>query len=141
MHTLFPHLVGEGYTETSPATSDYNCIAWAAGATGAYWWPDEDFVGFWPEGVVREVTLEAFRTAFQSLGYAHSDDGALEPGFLKVAFYARDGKPTHAARQLSDGSWTSKLGCEIDVIHTLRGLEGPLYGQVAGFMKRAQPIS
>jgi len=57
--------------------------------------------------------------------------------FEKVAIYALDGEPTHAARQLSDGTWTSKLGKDIDITHTLRALEGSTYGQVAAYLKRA----
>ena len=53
-----------------------------------------------------------------------------------MAIYALQGKPTHAARQLGDGRWTSKLGKEVDITHTLVGLEGPVYGQVAAYLRR-----
>ena len=70
-------------------------------------------------------------------GYSVScDDGGLEPGHEKVALYVLDGKPTHAARQLPDGAWTSKLGRQIDIAHTVCALEGPAYGQIAVFLKR-----
>jgi hypothetical protein len=36
---VFPHLAVDGYVETSPATRRYNCIAWAAGHTEAWWCP------------------------------------------------------------------------------------------------------
>jgi hypothetical protein len=139
LNIVFPHLIEEGYRETSPATSRYNCIAWAVGATDAWWWPSPFAVHYWPEGVPREETLEAFVQAAATRGFVPAEDALLEPGFEKLAFYARDGKPTHAARQLSDGSWTSKLGKHVDISHTLRGVEGPVYGQVVGFMKRSLP--
>jgi len=139
LNLIFPHLADEGYVETSPATPSYNCIAWAAGQTDAWWWPSSMDVHYWPEGVPREETLEAFTLAFASLGFVPSECGDLEPGFEKVALYARDGKPTHAARQQADGAWTSKLGEWLDITHTLRGLEGPFYGRVAVFLKRALP--
>ena len=72
-----------------------------------------------------------------TVGFLPAEDAHLEPKFEKLAIYARDGKPTHAARQQPDGTWTSKLGKHIDINHTLRGLEGPVYGQVVAFMKRA----
>jgi hypothetical protein len=106
----FPYLEEEGFTETSPATPEYNCIAWAAGQTDVCWWPDEFQVGYWPDGVPRVVALGAFYQAFESIGYVRCADGQLEAGFEKIALYWLDGKPTHAARQLPDGSWTSKLG-------------------------------
>jgi hypothetical protein len=132
----FPNLAAEGYSETSPASEDYNCIAWAAGRDDDWWWPDPGFTSYWPEAAPRAETLAAFQATFALLGYDPCDDGRLESGFEKVAFYARDGKPKHAARQLPDGRWTSKLGQGVDISHTLRGLESRLYGEVAWFMKR-----
>jgi hypothetical protein len=88
--------------------------------------------------VVREETLAAFQEAFQSLGYAVCADEALELGFEKVALFAlADGFPTHAARQLGSGRWTSKLGELEDIEHALRDLEGVEYGTVVLVMKRA----
>jgi hypothetical protein len=136
LNSAFPHLADEGYVETSPATRRYNCIAWAAGHSDAWWWPSPLAVHYWPEEAPREETLEAFLRMFATLGFAHAEDGHFEPGFEKVALFTRDGKPTHAARQLIDGAWTSKLGEWLDVTHTLRGLEGPLYGVVAAFLRR-----
>jgi hypothetical protein len=132
----FPNLTSEGFSQTSPATEDYNCIAWAAGVRDDWWWPDPGFVSFWPDQVFRTETLAAFYAAFKFLGYENCADGQSEVGFEKVAFYLRNGKPTHAARQLPDGLWTSKLDSDIDIVHTLRGLEGPAYGQAVGFMRR-----
>ena len=44
------------------------------------------------------------------------------------------------ARQLAAGDWTSKLGKEEDLTHhTLKSLEGNLYGTVLKFMKRPAP--
>ena len=133
----FPDLETEGFQETSPGAKKYNCIAWAAGQHNQWWWPYDHPKYYWPEGVSRVVSLDAFLQAFASLGYQPCATGELEAGFEKVAIYALHGKPKHAARQLSDGQWTSKLGKDIDVTHTLRGLEGPMYGQVACYLKRA----
>ena len=132
----FPKLADEMYEATSPATSRYNCIAWAAGQTDQAWWPDPQAVGYWPADAPRAETLESFFLAFETIGYRRCDAGIHEADFEKVAFYALDGQPKHAARQLPDGKWTSKLGKSIDIIHSLRDLEGSVYGQVVGFMKR-----
>jgi hypothetical protein len=136
----FPALETEGYQETSPASWKYNCIAWAAGRQTEWWWPYQHPVYYWPEGQPREVSLDAFVRAFVALGYEMCENGELEVDCEKVAIYMLGGRPTHAARQLSDGRWTSKLGKDIDITHTLRGLEGPAYGQVAVFLKRAQGL-
>ena len=137
----FPRLAEEGFSETSSATPEYNCLAWAAGQTGQWWWPDSFGAYYWPEGLPREETIEAFVQAFATVGYVRCSGGELDAGHEKVALYARDGKPTHAARQLSDGKWTSKLGRQIDITHTLHGLDGPAYGQIAAFLKRPSPAT
>ena len=47
-----------------------------------------------------------------------------------------DGIPVHAARQLSTGKWTSKLGALEDIEHELDGLMGERYGKVGKILKR-----
>ena len=67
-------------------------------------------------------------------------DSSLEAGYEKIAIYVKDGIPTHAARQLGDGRWTSKLGKYEDIEHdSLDALNGDGYGEygrVALFMSR-----
>ncbi|MBU2521028.1 MAG: hypothetical protein KKD50_02235, partial [Proteobacteria bacterium] len=53
----FPKLQDGGYRITSLDTVDYNCIAWAAGDTEAWWWPDPLNMYYWPIGVSRAETL------------------------------------------------------------------------------------
>jgi hypothetical protein len=140
LEARFPGLRGTDYRVTSPATRDYNCVAWAAGDTAHWWWPDldpEDDAIFWPPGVALEETLGAFVAAFATLGYAPCAGEEPEPGFEKVALFARDGVPTHAARQLPDGRWTSKLGLREDIERELHAVSDELYGAVVLFLKRA----
>jgi hypothetical protein len=134
--TSFPDLARNGYHVTSPPDPVYNCIAWAAGITTTWWWPDPDGFDYWPPGVVRERTLAAFLQALATVGYAPCPDGSLEPGWEKVALYATDEGPAHAARQLGNGRWTSKLGPDDDIEHTLEGLVSPVYGAVVQFLRR-----
>ncbi|MGH6851236.1 MAG: DUF7689 domain-containing protein [Methylocella sp.] len=60
-----------------------------------------------------------------------------ELGFDKLALYILNGKPTHAARIIYDGIWTSKFGSDIDLSHSLAELNGPSYGSAARFFKKA----
>jgi hypothetical protein len=63
---------------------------------------------------------------------------ALEVGQQRIALYATaNGVPSHAARQLPDGRWTSKLGRWEDIEHRLPALEGESYGAVVQIMKRS----
>jgi hypothetical protein len=66
--------------------------------------------------------------------------------FEKIALYAdKNGLPSHAARQLPSGTWTSKLGPMEDIEHLmLEALEDAAgttsaYGKVALIVRR--PIS
>jgi len=141
LERFFPNPSGTGYAFPSPADSICNCIAWAAGVTNDWWWPDPMGVSAWPPGVRREETVAAFIEAFQALGYVAAADDSLELGFEKIALYALAGAPKHAARQLPNGHWTSKLGELEDVEHLLDGLTGAWYGSVVQVLKRPLPGS
>ena len=106
----FPRLIAGTYQITSPASREYNCIAWAAGNAEAWWWPDSEGVGYWPADVPRQETVAAFVELYRSLGYEPVTDAAPESGYEKLVLYALEGRPTHAARQLASGKWSSKLG-------------------------------
>ena len=134
--SLFPDLRRLGYRTTSPPDPVYNCIAWAAGVASAWWWPDPDGFDYWPPGVERVRTRHAFVRALATVGFTPCPDGSLEPGRVKVALYATDEGPTHAARQLANGRWTSKLGPDDDIEHALEGLVSPTYGPVVEYLRR-----
>jgi hypothetical protein len=133
----FPQLTAANSRPTSPYDEGYNCIAWAAENTDYWWWPDAMGQHYWPPDVPREETIEAFVRAYGLQGYVRRSDAALEAGTQKIAIYTdANGKPTHAARQLSDGWWTSKLGQQIDIEHEFAALDGPGYGTVAVILAR-----
>lgn len=139
IEACFPGLRTSPFRVTSPATRDYNCIAWAAGDTAHWWWPDPDpdnAAIFWPPSARREETLDAFTAAFAALGYVPSSGEEPEPGFEKVALFACGAVPTHAARQLPSGRWTSKLGLSEDIEHDLHAVSGEVYGKVVLVLKR-----
>lgn len=134
----FPNAVGQGCKETSVATPEYNCIAYVAGDTERNWWPNSAPNGYWPKGIPEKTTIYAFLRLFRSLGYENCGSGALEDGYEKVAIYALNNVVTHAALQLQNGHWTSKIGHNIDIEHhTLDALDGPFYGNVVRFLKRS----
>lgn len=133
----FPELVAGGYTVSSPETPEYNCIAWAVGSTDTWWWPDQFGQYYWPPDVPRNESLEAFVKAFEAIGFSVSDNAEYEEGYEKVAIYADVyGRPKHAARQVSPGIWTSKLGSLEDIEHPYEGVSGSIYGSITVVMKR-----
>lgn len=139
----FPKL--EWYGETSPPTHQYNCHAWAADSNAQWWQPTLPMPSapwmpiYWPPGLrLGDYSLDAFRAAHGSVGFETCEDGSHQDGVEKIAHYILDGNVSHTARQLPWGSWTSKLGLGHDIEHrSPESLEGPEYGQVAGFMVRA----
>lgn len=140
IEAAFPGLRDSRWQITSPQTPRYNCIGWAAGEETRWWWPDRMGLGFWPQSVPREETLDAFVSVFQSIGFEVCDSDELEAGIEKVAIYCRENVPKHAARQLDDGQWSSKLGPLEDIRHELASLTGATYGTVAVIlMRQRQP--
>lgn len=73
---------------------------------------------------------------FEIHGYTETDDATFEPEFERIASYAINGVPEHAARQLASGEWTSKVGKGHDIEHKSSCLEGAIIGQVVKIMKR-----
>jgi hypothetical protein len=133
----FPNLVSDSYEVTSPATAEYNCIAYAAGDRDNWWWPDlRD--SYWPKDVLREYSIDSFIQAYRQSGqYEPCVDGSLEEGYEKIAIYGDQAGPLHAAWQRDDGHWSSKLGPSEDIRHdTLERLTGDLYGAPIKFLKR-----
>ena len=85
----------------------------------------------------RSPEIQALTKLFGSLGYTVCENGVKESGYEKVAVYALSGEWTHAARQLEDGQWTSKLGPYEDITHqSPENLEGDLFGNVHCIMRR-----
>ena len=167
LEQTFPKLSAAGYDPTSAATGSYpvprayNCISWAASdpRNCLWWWPS----AYWPPWVRHpEATVACFIKTFRWLGYGVCSDSRREFAYEKVALYGihnslqfvglpkadelHNWKPTHMARQLPDGTWSSKIGGYEDITHfTLDALETyghpRSYGCAVIFMKRLMPMS
>lgn len=136
----FPRLTDDNHRITSPATNEYNCIAWSAGDTKHWWQPRV----YWPisphpPDYGLGISVEAFRV----LGFEICRDGTLEPGYIKAALYCTSSfMYTHAARQLPTGKWTSKLGKGEDIEHDApEDLTEGVYGEVMEYMRRPIPAT
>lgn len=137
LQRLFPRLAGTNAKITSPEDVIYNCIAWAANNNTHWWEPDPNNICYWPPNVPRQYTMTAYIEAFSSIGYQETDNPNPEDGFEKIAIYATNNKPTHAARLKDNGAWTSKLGKLEDIEHPLpEHVGGTDYGEPEVYMKR-----
>lgn len=134
----FPSLTDVAGKKTSEADSTYNCIAWAFKESHRVWWPHSK--AYWPIPVDGMTILEAFEAWFAEDGWEQTESPDVEEGFEKVALFMANGEPTHAARLLDNGLWTSKLGwnpkISIDLSHGIADLDGPLYGTVARIYRK-----
>jgi hypothetical protein len=146
----FPNLFSTGYGKTSEEDESYNCFAFAADKNNTeYWWtPISIGNGFyWPEGLERKTNIDTFVKLYKIQGGfepCENNSTELEQGIEKVALYVDDqNEVSHAARQLEDGSWASKLGDWEDVEHyMLEGLSKhinkPAYGTVTKILRRSR---
>jgi hypothetical protein len=144
LEAVWNNLQSEGYEVRSPKTPltdfncvHYNCIAFAAGTDTEWWEPDIGGFSVWPIPT-REYTVQCYQDAYKFIGYEDCDSSEVEEGFEKIVLYVLKGEPTHAAKQLPDGRWKSKLGPEEDIIHnTVTALEDTdNYGKAVHYMKR-----
>ncbi len=126
------------YRVTSPQKKTYNCVAWAVGDTTHFWYDAKIKGYYWPPGARSADTLEGWKDVFEIHNYSDCDSHGFEPEFEKIAIFVdSDGIPSHVARQLGSGQWTSKLGKGSDIEHmTLDVLEGEEYGRVGVIMRR-----
>lgn len=134
----FPSLSGEDFKILEPPSRNFNCVAFAAGDTTRIWDYNEGY--YWPPWATRDSRMESLKEVFAGLGYESCVDGTTEDGYRKVALYEEKGTTQHAALQVSNGRWRSKMG-QGPVIehHKPESLSGEVYGVPTTFMKKALP--
>src|SRR5262249_13007391 len=137
----FPRSTPATLIEKSPATPAYNCIAWTLGQSNV--WYDTAPGYYWPPRVRRPATVVTnVIERYRRLGFVECESLDLEPGMEKVVLYSTDGQFQHAALQLENGKWTSKLGCYEDVEHDLAdALLGGELEKIAAVLMRPRKSS
>ena len=104
----FPNLSGEDFEIVDQPSDAYNCIAYAANDISQRWDPNTG--GYWPPWAPGNNLTDSLKQVFAGLGYEECEDSILEDGYLKVALYEEQGEAKHAAVQMLNGRWRSKLG-------------------------------
>ncbi len=134
----FPNLNLTDFEITSPIDFFYNCHAWAAKFDDLVMQPSTNPIYGWLTGESSDLS-ENFVKQFKLLGFIEqTENREVETNFEKIAFYI-DGsnEVRHAARQLENGFWTSKLGTDHDISHrNLECREGEIYGKVGMILKK-----
>lgn len=137
MPALFSAGNAENIRLTSPATSEYNCLAWALSVNDQSIWPDPDEYNSWPPDLPREETLQVVQEFLRRLGFEECQTPNFEGGFVKIAIYMSNLRVSHVARLCPEGYWESKCGLLVDVQHTTLQALSPDYGIAAVFMRRS----
>jgi hypothetical protein len=141
----FPNLRPEDYEIVAPEDPTFNCVAWAAGHSDAWWEPSTNPAHFWPDDAPPNDRIDSLVRVFQGIGYEEwqAENDAFEAGYEKVAIYGKDEAFTHVARQLLEKrKWTSKLGVFEVIEHAnLAGLTGEseAFGLVVKILRRTLP--
>lgn len=133
----WPNLKKRGYKVIGQASDSYNCFSYAVGLTDVLLDP----AFYWPDNIARGYTLEIFIKCFENYGYVCCENSDLETGVEKAVIYGRGDLPLHAARQMDNGLWTSKIGSLELIEHHLDAFdiatqEFANYGSVLQFLSR-----
>ena len=132
----FPNLTTENFETVAPPSDDYNCIAYAANDTGKRW--DYHLGRYWPPWATRSSSMQSLKEVFAGLQYEECNDGNHEAGYQKLALYEAGGAAQHAAVQMPNGRWRSKMGPGPVIEHdSPESLSGGMYGEPTVFMRRA----
>ncbi len=133
----FPNLLPSDFVVTSPESLIYNCIAWAAGHTDAWWEPIRGAGYYRPELSPWDHRIESLVWVFEFFGFELCVSDEHEDGYEKVAIYGIGDYYEHAARMLQGGKWTSKLGTYKDIEHNdQKCLCGTSYGSVVKVLRK-----
>ena len=136
LRKAFPNLASEEFEIVEPPSPRYNCIAYAAGDTANWWQPLRG--RYWPAHATYSYSIESLREVFAGLGFEQCEDSVAEDGYQKVALYEEHGEWQHAAIQMPNGRWRSKIGRNAVIEHrSPESLSGGMYGNPTVYMRRA----
>lgn len=141
LQAIFPGLKTTQFNITSPQDETYNCIAWAAGDNTRWWDPDPMGQYYWPPDAPRYYSLDAYKRAFETIGYSECNGVEYGPGIERIAIFVKGNNPAHAARQIAHDRWTSKLGQSFDISHELHGVSCKDYGSPAIILCRPADVA
>ncbi len=133
----FPRLSSETFDVVSQPSNEYNCIAYAAGDVDKWWGYSRR--RYWPDYAARSDSIESLIEVFAGLKFLQCQDSSLESGYEKVALYEEQGVWKHAALQMPNGRWRSKMGQGPVIEHlSPESLSGGMYGNPTIYMRRAR---
>lgn len=126
---------------TSPATFQYNCIAYAMGMQDR-WVDHADLPWHWWPPVEKGDSIRHLIKAFCYFGFEECGlDDSVESNYDKIAIYQLSNKWTHAARIITREKYQSKFGASYDGFHSHGDVLKAQYGTVCVIMRRLKTDS
>ena len=121
---------------TSPATYQYNCIAYALGMSDR--WVDHiDIPWHWWPPVEKGDSVSHLMEAFRYFGFEECGlDDEIDDTYDKIAIYEISDDWTHAAKVVANGIYHSKFGSSYDGTHSNGNVLSAQYGNVSVIMRR-----
>ena len=131
----FPNITGKNF-KIIKSNTKFNCIAYSLDYYEDWIWTNEKT---WPyDKIPRNSGIEGFKKLYKLYGYEECYNPDYEAEYEKIAFYSKQGEPSHACKQFGN-MWRSKLGISVIIEHELEWLCGDTddaYGEVEFIMSR-----
>lgn len=125
----------------SPASYQYNCIAYAMGMHDR-WIDNADLPWHWWPPVSKGWRESDLVDAFRYFGFEECGmDDTFDESYDKVALYHNADGWTHAARIVGDGLYHSKFGASYDGTHSRGDVLQAQYGEPFAIMRRLKSES
>lgn len=144
---LFP-LLNDYELINNSESDNYNCISHTLGIKDKWSWSydkneiyEYDYDHYWP--VRCELTKESFDDFYEYHGFEKIKllDFSYNPKYTKVVLYTNNGVPTHAAIQINEFFWESKIGMFGILRHDLFEIENDVYGEVTQIYRKLKNIN
>jgi len=96
IESWFPNIIGKEY-KVFEVEGDFNCVSFSLDITDGWMWTSTEL---WPyKTIPRNSGLEGFKKLYKIYGYQECNNADFEIGYDKIAFYSKEGNPTHVAKQ------------------------------------------
>ena len=120
------------FIKVNSQDDNFNCIGYALSIN--------EFVSYhisryWIDSVPRNASIINLVKIFEHFGFERCNS-LVETGYKKIVIYGNHGISKHAAIQLDNIWYESKMGSYEICKHTLEAIEGALYGYPKVWMRK-----
>lgn len=108
----------------------YNCISHTLNIKNKWSWPKSvDSDNYWPISNISE-TIDAFDEFYEYHGFTKTNMNKIYLGKNKIVLYSIGEIPKHAALQIKDDLYESKMGRGEIIRHDPFDIENSIYGNI-----------